>query len=114
VPQQGEATYAGKLTVDEFRLDPARPAVYLERLVRAGNPRPGAWFTVRGRRVKVWQASVREADDGLDPAVISADAAIATVDGMLALEIVQPEAKRAMTGRAWRAGLRGDARVDAP
>ena len=40
-PQVGEPTYAEKLTVDEFRLDPARPAAELDRLVRAGNPRPG-------------------------------------------------------------------------
>ena len=55
-PQVGEPTYAEKLTVDEFRLDPARPAAELQRLVRAGNPRPGAWFRVGGRRVKVWRA----------------------------------------------------------
>src|SRR5207244_4454356 len=37
-PQVGEPTYAEKLTVEEFELDPARPAPELDRLVRAGNP----------------------------------------------------------------------------
>ena len=55
-PQVGEATYADKLTVEEFAIDPTRTAAELDRLVRAGNPRPGAWCTVGGRRVKVWKA----------------------------------------------------------
>ena len=55
-PQQGDATVAAKLTVDEFRVDPSRPAEELARVVRAGNPRPGAWFVVNGKRVKVRRA----------------------------------------------------------
>src|SRR5262249_43950531 len=42
VEQVGEPTYADKLDVAEFELDPTRPAAELHRLVRAGNPRPGA------------------------------------------------------------------------
>jgi hypothetical protein len=42
---------------------------------------------------------------------------LGTATGGLALEEVQPEGKRAMSARAWRAGLRADAstepRVDA-
>ena len=62
-PQQGEPTYADKLTVDEFRLDPSRPAAELAALARAGNPRPGAWFTVDGQRVKVlWRTRLPTAE----------------------------------------------------
>jgi methionyl-tRNA formyltransferase len=85
-PQSGEATYAEKLSVDEFRLDPHRPAAELDRIVRAGNPRPGAWAEVGGRRVKVWRAHV-EGDH-------------------LELDEVQPEGKARMDAAAWRAGLR--------
>ena len=114
-PQEGEPTYAEKLDVEEFRLDPARPARELERIVRAGNPRPGAWFTVHGRRVKVWRAH----EDGnvapvLQSGEISVAGALGTASGVLALDEVQPEGKRPMDARAWRAGLRGQARVDAP
>jgi methionyl-tRNA formyltransferase len=112
VPQVGEPTYADKLTVEEFALDPARPAAELDRLVRAGNPRPGAWMHVGGRRVKVWRT---HAEPGLAGAlgVITAGAALVTADGVLALDEVQPEGKGAMSGAAWRAGLRADARIDA-
>ena len=107
IEQAGDATYAEKLDVAEFRLDPARGADELDRLVRAGNPRPGAWFSTGGRRVKVWSAHA-------DGAESHGDAVIPTSDGALVLDEVQPEGKRAMSGRAWRAGLHGDLKIDAP
>jgi methionyl-tRNA formyltransferase len=112
-PQVGEPTYAEKLSVEEFRLDPARPAPELDRIVRAGNPRPGAWMSVGGKRVKVWQGSPIAAPEACEPGVITSDSVLCTADGGLALEEVQPEGKRVMAATAWRAGLRVDAKVDA-
>lgn len=86
-PQVGEATYAEKLTVEEFRLDLTRPAAELARTVRAGNPRPGAWLEVEGKRLKVLRAHVE--------------------DGRFVPDEVQPEGKRPMAASAWRAGHRG-------
>jgi methionyl-tRNA formyltransferase len=115
-PQSGEPTYAEKLSVDEFRLDPQRPSLELERVVRAGNPRPGAWLAVSGRRVKVWRA--HDDEEALPPALapgdISPDAVLGCASGALVLDEVQPEGKRVMSARAWRAGVRGPAHVDAP
>ena len=121
-PQSGEPTYADKLTVDEFRLDPDRTAVELARIVRAANPRPGAWFRAGGRRVKVWRAhAVDDLDPPADPGAgadadgpgtVDADAALRTSGGVLVLDEVQPEGKRVMAGGAWRAGLRGAVRLD--
>jgi methionyl-tRNA formyltransferase len=112
-PQSGEPTYAEKLTVDEFRLDPARPAPELERIVRAGNPRPGAWMPVGGKRVKVWQARAVDALADCETGVITPESQLCTAGGALALEEVQPEGKRVMAASAWRTGLRADAKVDA-
>jgi methionyl-tRNA formyltransferase len=113
VPQAGEPTYAEKLGVDEFRLDPARPAAELARLVRAGNPRPGAWLVAGGRRVKVWRAHV--GDGGSVPAgTVDERAVLGTARGDLVLEEVQAEGKRAMAAGAWRRGVPGAPTVDAP
>jgi methionyl-tRNA formyltransferase len=112
-PQTGEPTYAEKLGVDEFRLDPHRFASELARVVRAGNPRPGAWFRVGGKRVKVWRAhEVGDDAEPLEAGVVGADGAVGTAHGVLALDEVQPEGKRVMTAAAWRAGVRGAARLD--
>lgn len=112
--QQGEPTYADKLVVSEFQLDPNRSAVELHRVVRAGNPRPGAWMVVDGTRVKVLQASPAEGSDAR-PGLIDEAAKLATVEGALALDEVQPAGRRAMSGVEWRRGLRAaDVALDQP
>lgn len=52
------ATYAHKLNKDEARLDWRRPAVELERLIRAFNPWPVCHSTLDGESVKVLAANV--------------------------------------------------------
>lgn len=51
------ATYAHKLNKDEARLDWRRPAVELERLIRAFNPWPVCHSTLDGESVKVLAAN---------------------------------------------------------
>jgi methionyl-tRNA formyltransferase len=104
VPQRGEPTYAEKLSVEEFRIDPRRQAAELARLVRAGNPRPGAWMVVDGKRFKVWRAQVDEGD-GV-PGTIGSGGKLVTADGVLRLHEVQPEGRPRMTAEAWLAGTR--------
>ena len=105
VPQVGETTYAAKLSVEEFRIDPRRGARELSRLVRAGSPRPGAWAMVDGRRVKVLRA--RAIDGQGEIGCIDDRARLSTGDGLLELEEVQPEGRVPMDARSWRAGRRG-------
>ena len=54
------ATYAHKLNKDEARLDWSRPAVELERLVRAFNPWPICHSTLNGEPLKVLAATLGE------------------------------------------------------
>jgi methionyl-tRNA formyltransferase len=81
-PQEGEPTYAHKLSPEELRLDWAQPPEQLERVVRVG----GAWTTFRGKRLKVHRARVS--------------------DGELELLVVQPEGKGRMTASDWARGAR--------
>jgi methionyl-tRNA formyltransferase len=109
-PQEGPAVTAEKLSVAEFRLDPSLGAVTLARIVRAGNPRPGAWTMIGGRRLKVHHAHVIDAAEvaapvpGRPPGHIDRAARLRTADGLLGLDEVQPEGKALMSGAAWRAG----------
>jgi methionyl-tRNA formyltransferase len=105
-PQQGEPTYADKLTVDEFALDWERPAEELARVVRAGNPRPGAWTTDHGTRLKLWRARALSAGIDAEPGTVFGHTRVATGDGALELVEVQPEGRRAMDANAWLAGRR--------
>jgi len=51
-------TYAAKIDKAEARIDWTRPAAEVERLVRAMNPAPGAWFAIGGERVRLLAAEV--------------------------------------------------------
>lgn len=54
------ATYAHKLDKQHARIDWQRPAVELERLVRAFSPWPVAHAALQGKPLKVWAARVEE------------------------------------------------------
>ena len=107
-PQRGQPTYAEKLTVEEFHLDPSRHPRDLVRVVRGGNPRPGAWMLVDGRRVKVLRAHAEAGGAAPGPpyAVVWPGAALRTASGRLVLDEVQVEGRRPVTGDAWLAGYR--------
>jgi len=64
------ATFAGKVGKEAARLDFRLQASRLERVVRAYNPEPGAWFMLGGERVKCWAAEpvAAQASRGSDPA----------------------------------------------
>ncbi|CAB4587505.1 MAG: methionyl-tRNA formyltransferase [Actinobacteria bacterium] len=98
--QDGEVTYAAKLTTDDLHLDWSRPAVERHRQVRLG----GAWTTWRGKRLKVHAADLLDGD-GVG-AEVAADGAV----GGLRLTTVQPEGKGPMS---WR-DLANGARITAP
>jgi len=54
------ATYAHKLSKDEARIDWTRPAVELERLIRAFNPWPICHSTLAGETLKIHAAQLGE------------------------------------------------------
>jgi methionyl-tRNA formyltransferase len=57
-PQPAEGlTYAHKLAKSEAAIDWRRPAVEIERRLRAFDPQPGCHFEWAGETVKLWRAS---------------------------------------------------------
>jgi len=103
-PQRGEPTYAAKIGPDELRLDWARPAAELERVVRLDR----AWTTVHGERLRVLAARARpDAGDGAPGTLLGT--AVVTGAGLLELLEVQPAGRRPTPAPAWRRGLRLEA-----
>jgi methionyl-tRNA formyltransferase len=71
LPQPAEgATYAHKLHRAEGLLDWQAPAAILERKVRALNPWPGTYFTVKGENIKVLQAEIVAYDGPAQPGTV--------------------------------------------
>jgi methionyl-tRNA formyltransferase len=110
-PEHG-ASLAPKVRPEEARLDFTLPARRLADAVRAFTPAPGAWTTLRGRRLKVVRAAVAPpgAEDGLEPGglALAPGGRLLAGTGAGALELVevQPEGRRAMPGAAFANGAR--------
>jgi methionyl-tRNA formyltransferase len=113
VPQPGEGvTMTRPLRRADGRLDPGRPAVELERLVRAYQPWPGTFAEIDGERLLVTASRVEAAVAGDVPGALvrhGAEPAISTSDGRLVLERVTPPGRRPMTGAEWFRARRGPA-----
>ena len=88
-------------------IDWRRPAIEIDRQVRALQPWPGAWTTIDGRRLHIRRArAVAGVDDVPIGALLPGEVpCIACGVGALALEFVQPEGRPAMAADAWRRGL---------
>lgn len=110
VPEPQEealATYAPQLKKDAGRLEFERPAVQLERAIRAYTPWPGAFGMWRGQPLRLWSAEV--VTGSWPPGLVVADGGrplIGCGSGGLRLGQVQPPGKRVMDARDFARGAR--------
>lgn len=108
-PQDDErASYAPKVSAEEARVDWSAPARTVVDLVRGLDPTPGAWTTLRGRRLKVHRAVI-SGRRTLAPGRIGVaeDGLLAGAgDGDVRLEEVQLSGRRRLTGAELARGLR--------
>jgi methionyl-tRNA formyltransferase len=110
-PQDGSrATATTLLTRDDARLDTSRPALELERQVRAHAGWPGSYLETAAGRLGVAGAAVAPSVAGDTPGTLVATEegipAIATTDGRLVLLRVQPAGGREMPGADYLRGHR--------
>ncbi|WP_284603580.1 methionyl-tRNA formyltransferase [Dickeya dadantii] len=97
------ATYAEKLSKEEARLDWQLSAKQLERCIRAFNPWPVSYFLIEEQPVKVWKAEALNTSHQQQPGtILAADKdgiRIATADGVLNIQILQPSGKKSMSAQ---------------
>ncbi len=112
---EGGVTYAEKISAGDRRLDPARPAPELARVVAALTPHIGAFLMLDGEeRLGVRAARARHA--GPDAGVLEIDGEgerliVGCGEGSLEIERLQPAGKREMTASAWLRGRRPPLRI---
>lgn len=111
-PQDPErATYCRPLKKEDGLLDWGRPAVALDRQVRACHPWPGAHTQWRGQVLKVLRARPQPAWAGVgEPGrvvLLPGSLGVVTGQGLLELVEVQPAGKRPMGGGEFARGQRG-------
>ena len=104
------AAYAPMLKKEDGRLDFTQSAEALARRVRAFQPWPGTFMEWEGQPLKVLRAAAEpQAAPGQAPggrAIFQGLPAVATPDGLLLLEEIQPAGKKPMSGAAFLQGER--------
>jgi methionyl-tRNA formyltransferase len=99
------ATYADKIAPAERRLDPARPASELERVVRALNPHVGAHLELdSGQWLGVRAAAAEEGALAPGELASAGGLRLGCGEGVLRLSVVQPPGKRPMPADAYLRG----------
>ena len=110
VPQdEALATYARKIDRAATRVDWTRPAGAVARVVRAYDPRPGAFAMLGGQDVKLFGARVVPDAPRGEPGTVLDGAAggglvLACGEGAIRILQVQPSGKRRMNADDWLRG----------
>jgi methionyl-tRNA formyltransferase len=102
-PETG-VTYAAKIRKDEARVDWSRPAVEIDRLVRAFNPWPVAETTLDGEQLRLWEVQPHAdvSGDSRPPGTVldvPGRIVVATGDGTLELRVLQLPGRKPVTAR---------------
>lgn len=112
VPQADDGvSFAPKITSADARVDWSSSAIVIDRLIRSCAPAPGAWTTLRGKRVGLGPVLPLVDDLGLSPGEIRttpSGVVAGSRTGPVRLDQVRPEGKAAMSATDWARGLRLD------
>ena len=117
-PQEGEPTFAPKLTIDDARVDWRQPAFAVRRRINAVTPEPGAWTIRGGQRVKLGPVTLSRAGSSEDepddepsvqlgPGVLRVagrEVLVGTGSAPVVLGSVQPAGKKMMNALDWARG----------
>lgn len=109
VPQEDDlSTYAPMLKKSDAELDFTQPADYLERMVRAYQPWPGAYQFFEDVRLKVYRAHVIEAHDVVAGGryIVEGRPAWGTGKGLLVLDDIQAAGKNRVSGEDFLNGAK--------
>ncbi len=106
------ATYAPKIDRAMTRVDWSLSAEVVSRRIRAYDPKPGAFTTLRGSDVKLYRASEAEHGGGGHDAaapgeVLGVDGSgitVACASGAVRIAFVQPAGKRRISAEDWHRG----------
>ncbi len=104
---EGQATYAKKIERDDAHIAWADSSAVVARRIRAYDPKPGAWSTVRGGEVRLYGARAIVDRAGTPGEVLETDEMgmiVACGEGAVAIREVHPAGKRRMAALDWAQG----------
>ena len=105
VPDEAEASYERRCTRKHARIDWNKPVKQVYDLIRGTNPAPGAWTTLDGAEIGVFDCE-RVPGDGVSSRVVEISEAGVTVQcvgGRIRIRRVRPAGGEKMAAAAWAA-----------
>ena len=106
IAQSGEASLARKVFKEEAEINWHTEAAFNERKIRAFTPKPGAWTSFRGKRLRIEKARL-SAESGSPGTILNLDPLlVACKEGAIEILSVCPEGSRSMDAQDWIRGAR--------
>jgi len=106
IQDESRATYAPKVTRESSRINWRDSAVEISRLIRASDPKPGAFTRTPRGDVKLFEPKVMDGIKGEPGEVLKVTGELVIACGLDALRIneVQPSGKTRMSAHEWARG----------
>ncbi len=107
-PQEGDPSYAGKLSSAAARINWNLPAREVQNLIHANTAHPGAWTVLEGQRIKIGKVKISVSASDLKPGEIcfsGGNVEVGTHTENIILSAVIPAGKTRMDASAWYRGV---------
>lgn len=101
------SNYANKISKQEAKIDWSKPAIEIEKKVRAFNPFPVTHTQINDLNIRIWDAEVKTGSENYKPGTIlnnKSSLDIATGKNILSINKLQLAGKRAMTAKEFLNG----------
>lgn len=105
VPDESQATYERRCTTKHSRIDWHKPVKQVYDLIRGTNPAPGAWTTLNGQEVAIFDCK-RVAGDGISGRITDISdqgVTVQCVGGRIRIERVRPAGGAKIPAAEWAA-----------
>ncbi len=105
VPDEAQATYERRCTKKHAKIDWNKPVGQVYDLIRGTNPAPGAWTTVNGNEVGIFDAA-RLPGDGISGRVVDISddgVTVQCIGGRILLKRVRPAGEGKIPASEWAA-----------
>src|SRR3982075_3756653 len=106
---ESKATYEGRCGPDNARIDWGKPWQQIDRVIRGCNPAPGAWTTLEGKTLKIFEAKPMPAKDpkgiaGKIGEIVESGSdgfTVVCADGRFKVSRVQPDGAKKIEAAEW-------------
>lgn len=110
---ESEATFAFNISKEDEKIDFSKLKKQIYNQVRGLNSWPGAYFTLDGKRIKVWECIMSDNNysnlmDGQITAIYKEGIGIKVSNGEIILTVIQPEGKGKMKATDFANGYQKD------